>query len=78
MKSGKLILGLLAGLSIGVVAGILLAPDKGSRTRRKLMEKGEDYLDEMKDKYNDMTDSIVKKYETVLHQTEDAIASNKS
>jgi gas vesicle protein len=78
MKSGKLILGLIAGISIGVVAGILLAPDKGSRTRRKLMDKGENYLDDMKEKYNDMTDSIVKKYEKTFQQAEEAVSSIKS
>jgi gas vesicle protein len=78
MKSGKLILGLIAGILIGVVAGILLAPDKGSRTRRKLMDKGEDYLDDMKEKYNDMTDSIVKKYEKTFQQAEEAVSSIKS
>jgi hypothetical protein len=42
------------------------------------MDKGENYLDDMKEKYNDMTDSIVKKYEKTFQQAEEAVSSIKS
>ena len=48
MSTGKVILGSLAGLAIGAIAGILLAPEKGSITRKKIMDKGDDYADELK------------------------------
>lgn len=43
-NTGKTLLALLAGAAIGAVAGILMAPDKGSKTREKI----KDSLDEAK------------------------------
>ena len=40
MSTGKVVLGTLAGLAIGAIAGILFAPDKGSKTINKLWIKG--------------------------------------
>jgi len=39
MKSGKVLLGLLAGFSTGMLIGVLFAPDKGSKIRRKKKKK---------------------------------------
>jgi gas vesicle protein len=44
MKSAKIILGTLAGVAIGVQIGLLIAPEKGTTTRKKLTQKGEGYL----------------------------------
>lgn len=38
MSSGKVVLGMLAGLAAGAVLGILFAPEKGSKTRRKILD----------------------------------------
>lgn len=71
METGKVVLGTLAGIAIGAVVGLLLAPDKGSETRRKLSEKGTDYADDLKDKYsglknkyNDLVDGVTNKLES--------------
>jgi gas vesicle protein len=45
MSSSKVIIGFLVGAAIGGALGILLAPDKGTETRRKIMEKGNDIGD---------------------------------
>ncbi|WP_372774841.1 YtxH domain-containing protein [Mangrovibacterium sp.] len=58
MSSGKVVLGVLAGLAAGAMLGILFAPDKGTETRRKIAEKGEDYLDDMKEKMSDLMDDL--------------------
>ena len=44
----KIIASLIAGAAIGVVAGILLAPDKGAVTRAKLKAKGKDWSNRLK------------------------------
>ena len=65
MSSGKVALGLLAGVAVGALAGILFAPAKGSRTRRRIMKKGEDYTEVMKEKVNHLMDSANQKFEKV-------------
>ena len=40
MSTGKVVLGTIAGLAIGGILGILFAPEKGSVTRKQIMDKG--------------------------------------
>ena len=39
MKNGKFLAGVIAGLGTGALLGLLFAPDKGSSTRKKLMNR---------------------------------------
>jgi gas vesicle protein len=64
-NNSKILLGIIAGAAIGGALGILLAPDKGSETRRKIVEKGNDlgdslssFSDTVKDKINDVVDGV--------------------
>ncbi len=61
MSSGKVLLGVLAGVAAGALIGILFAPDKGTETRKKIVSKGEDYVDGMKEKFNSLIDDLTKK-----------------
>ncbi len=65
MNSGKVFLGVLAGLAAGAALGVLFAPEKGSVTRKNISNKGEDYLDDIKDKLSDVIDAIADKYTSV-------------
>jgi len=78
MKKGNVVLGLLAGLAAGAVLGILFAPEKGSRTRRKIMHKGEDMAADLKEKFDGMLDDINDKYESVKLKTEALISGEKA
>ena len=71
MSSGKLLLGVLAGLTAGALAGILFAPAKGSKTRRRIAKRGEDYVDGLKDKFNEFVENITEKFEQVKKEVTD-------
>ena len=58
MISGKVVIGALAGLAAGALIGVLFAPDKGSESRSKIVKKGEEYLDSVKEKFNTLLDSM--------------------
>jgi hypothetical protein len=49
MTGTKTILGFIAGASIGAIAAILFSPDKGSDTRRKIIDKSSDLGNSLKD-----------------------------
>ena len=71
MSTGKVVLGTLAGLAIGAIAGILFAPEKGSVTRKQIMDKGDDLVDELKAKYDDFCDSLAQKFESTKKDAEE-------
>lgn len=48
---------ILTGLLLGIGIGLLLAPDKGSETLRKLKGKVNDLKDQARDGVDDLADS---------------------
>ncbi len=62
MDSGKVLLGLLAGLATGATLGILFAPEKGKTTRRRMINKGNDYVEELEDKFNDYMEGVTEQF----------------
>lgn len=56
-------LGVLTGVAVGALLGILFAPEKGSVTRRKISQKGEDLADDLKEKFNEFLDDVSEKFE---------------
>jgi gas vesicle protein len=60
---------LLIGFSAGLLVGILFAPAKGSETRDTIARKGQD----LKDRFNDMVDSISEKFESVEDEAADMV-----
>ena len=77
MNSGKVVLGMLAGLATGAVLGILFAPEKGSVTRRKIAKKGSDSVDEVKDKLDELLSTLTDKFEEVKEDAMELIEIGK-
>jgi len=63
MSTGKVLLGVLAGAATGALLGVLLAPHKGSVTRKKLVRTTGNYADGVKEKVSELIDSITEKFE---------------
>jgi gas vesicle protein len=65
MSSTKaVIIGVLAGAAVGALAGIFFAPYKGSVMRRKVVRKGEDYAEALKEKFDDFVDTLTDKFDS--------------
>ena len=58
---------LMIGVAVGAILGVLYAPDKGSITRRKLSQAG----DNLREKFNDIADAINDKIDSFRSDTND-------
>ncbi|WP_374950544.1 YtxH domain-containing protein [Mucilaginibacter sp.] len=78
MANTKTLLGFLAGAAVGALAGILLAPDKGSETRKKIGQKTNDLGDSLKGSFSDFIDGIKDSYSSIRSQADDLEEKGKS
>jgi len=63
MSNGKIVLGVIAGIAAGTLLGVLIAPDKGSETRRKIRQKGDDLVEGVKDGMTSMVDDVTSRFD---------------
>jgi gas vesicle protein len=76
MSSGKVLLGVLAGVAAGALLGILFAPDKGWNTRKKISKKADEYMDGLKEKFDEFMDTISEKIDDVKEEVSDFAEQN--
>ena len=62
----------MLGAAIGAVAALLMAPASGTRTRRRLVRKGEDVADYLIDAGKELVDKCEDLYERSEEMVEDA------
>ena len=77
MSSSKVITGVLIGAAAGAILGILFAPEKGVETRNKLGKKGADLKDTIKNKVNDLVDSIADQFENAKNEADNLVEDGK-
>lgn len=75
MDSGKTALGIVLGIGVGALLGVLFAPDKGSKTRKKILDKGQGFADDLKGKFDGLYEDVSGKYDTLLEDAKNVISS---
>jgi gas vesicle protein len=78
MNASKVALGILSGIAIGAIAGILFAPTKGSKTRNKIISKGNCFSDGLKERLEEIYKNANSKYETLLQDAKQIISTNET
>ena len=69
MSTGKVLLGVLAGVAVGAALGIIFAPDKGSATRKKISKKSDQFADELVGKFNEFIEGLNEKFGNFIKET---------
>jgi len=77
MNSSKVLLGVLGGIAVGAIAGVLLAPASGKKTRKRIMNKTKDYAGDLKEQLNDLKDNVSHKFNGYLEDAKEVIDRNE-
>ena len=57
-NTGNIITGIVSGLAIGATVGILFAPDKGSKTRKKIKKTAKESKESLVAKTNEISEQL--------------------
>ncbi|KDN54157.1 YtxH domain-containing protein [Flavobacterium seoulense] len=77
-NTGNTIIALVSGAAIGAALGILFAPDKGDKTRKKIKDGYKDLEKDLKSKLSNAKVDLEETYSELVsnmsHKTEDVIS----
>jgi gas vesicle protein len=71
METKSVLLGLLAGAAAGAVLGVLFAPEKGTKFRRRISKNGEDLVEGLKEKISGLHGTVSEKFEEAKENASD-------
>jgi len=57
-KTGNTLVAILAGAAVGAVAGVLLAPDQGEKTRKRIGKGFKSGADDLGSKFDDLKNQV--------------------
>lgn len=77
MKTRNTILGLIAGVAVGAAIGVLLAPDKGETTRKKIASKSKETKDKLKEGFDEFLNTVSDKYTSLKEDGKDLLNREK-
>ena len=77
MNSSKVVVGILGGFAAGALLGVLFAPDKGSKTRKKIVYKSNGLVDDIKEKFEDLYVDVTDKYDTLLRDAKGMVSKKE-
>jgi gas vesicle protein len=73
IMSKKLLTGIIVGAAVGAALGILFAPESGKDTRKKLVKKGAELGDTVREKLNEFGEVLQEKYESIKGDAKDIL-----
>lgn len=76
MSSGKILLGVIAGVAAGALLGVLFAPDKGWNTRKRIAKKADEYADGLREKFDEFLDTVSVKMDEAKDEVTDFAEKN--
>lgn len=74
MNSSKLVIGILGGFAAGALIGVLFAPEKGTRTRKKIIRNSEGLADTIREKFEELYEDVTDTYADLLVRAEDLVS----
>ncbi|GAB3642456.1 YtxH domain-containing protein [Spirosoma arcticum] len=73
--------GILVGLAVGAVVGLLLAPESGKKTRKKITSESDSFFKDLQDQLQSGLENIKNQYndyvDTAASKTQDAVKQAK-